>query len=170
MLSDEGYSLLFVSFVVAVGLSCTATTPTPTATETLSDDQRALHVLVAFLESLHVGKYEEAARLSGGTYEAMIDHNPSIDPNDHVALLRNACTINGTECLEMKNAGLDRAISPTEFVFKVDFLNADGSLFVRGPCCGGSETDFPPESVFLYKVVKTSDGRFLVMDMPPYVP
>ncbi len=139
-------------------------------TKTISDSQRAQHVLVGFLQSLYDGKYDQAARLYGGTYEGMIDNNPGLDPGDHAALLRNACTINGIQCLQVKSAVLDRNVSNTEFIFKVDFWNADGTLFVRGPCCGGSETDFPPESVFFFTVVKLNRDRFIVMDMPPYVP
>jgi hypothetical protein len=139
------------------------------STETLSDDQLALNVLVDFLASLHGGNYDKAAQLYGGIYETMIDQNPSIDPTDHIALLRNACMINGTQCLQVKSAGLDKKGSNTEFVFKVDFLNADGTLFVLGPCCGGSETDFPPKSVFYFTVVKIKD-KYIVMDMPPYMP
>ena len=69
-----------------------ALTPSPSSTqeEVLLDNQLALHVLVDFLESLHVGNYDEAAQLYGGTYETMTDQNPDIDPNDHTALLRNA--------------------------------------------------------------------------------
>jgi hypothetical protein len=74
----------------------------------LSDDQRALHVLVDFLGNLHNGNYEKAAQLYGRTYVFMIDNNPSINPNDHAALLQNACAINGAQCLRVKSAGLDR--------------------------------------------------------------
>jgi hypothetical protein len=62
------------------------------------------------------------------------------------------------------NPSLDR------FEYLVEFLNEDGSLFVRGPCCGGNATDDPPESSFLFTVVEDSQGKFLVMELPPYVP
>jgi len=65
---------------------------------------------------------------------------------------------------------LDKQISKTEFVFIVDFLNADGKLFVLGPCCGGNATDFPPQSVFNLMVMKVDENKFSVMDMPPYAP
>lgn len=139
-------------------------------TKAIIDNQRAQHVLVDFLQSLYEGKYEKAARLYGGTYEGMIDNNPGLDPNDHIALLKNACTINGVKCLPVKSVILDEKVSNAEFTFKVEFLNADGTLFVRGPCCGGSETDFPPESVFYFTVMKLDKDRFIVLDMPPYVP
>ncbi|MCX6039150.1 MAG: hypothetical protein NTW99_14955 [Chloroflexi bacterium] len=163
------YSLI-IALVFSL-VACTAKPSTLPTTETLSDDQLALHVLVDFLENLHAGKYDEAAPLYGGTYEIMIDHNPSIPPDDYVALLRNACTINGAECrLQVKSAGLDKKVSNTEFLFKVDFLNADGALFVLGPCCGGNETESPPQSVFYFTVVEVDKDKFVVMDMPPYTP
>lgn len=139
-------------------------------TKAIIDNQRAQHVLVDFLQSLHDGNYDKAAELYGGTYEGMIDSNPGLDPNDHVALLRNVCTINGVKCLPVKSAILDEKVSNTEFTFKVEFLNTDGTLFVRGPCCGGSEADFTPESMFFFRVVKLDKDKFNVMDLPPYVP
>jgi hypothetical protein len=151
-------------------MSCAAQPSESPPAETLSDDQFALHTLVGFLESLYNGNYDDAVQIYGGTYETMIDHNPSINPNNHSALLRNACTINGVQCLQVKSAGLDKKVSDTEFVFKVEFLNTDGTLFVLGPCCGGSETDFPPQSVFYFTVKKVDKEKFIVMDMPPYMP
>ena len=150
--------------------SCTAQQGTLPTTGSLSDEQRALDVLDEFLQSLYNGEYDKAAQLYAGTYETMRDHNPSMNPEDHVALLRNACTINGAQCLQVKSAALDRQVSDTEFVFRVEFLNADGTLFVLGPCCGGNETDFPPQSVFYLTVVKTDNDNYVVMDMPPYAP
>lgn len=163
------YSFLTITLVFFL-VSCTTQPSELPSTETLSDDQLALHVLVDFLESLHDGKYDEAAQLHGGTYEFMIDHNPGIDPNDHTALLQNACTINGAQCLQVKTAGLDKKVTNKEFVFKVDLLNADGTLFVLGPCCGGNETEFPPQSIFYFTVVKVDKDKFIVMNMPPYAP
>ncbi len=162
-------NLLIIALVFTLG-ACTVKPSTLQTTETLSDDQLALHALVDFLENLHAGKYDEAARLYGGTYETMIDHNPSIDPDNHAALFQNACTINGAQCLEVRSADLQKKVSATEFIFQVEFQNPDSSLFVRGSCCGGNETDFPPQSIFLFKVIKNDEDKFLVMDMVPYTP
>lgn len=156
--------------MVIILAACTTKPAELPAIEQYSDDQLALQALVSFLDNLHNGSYEEAAELYGGSYEIMMDHNPSIDPEKHVALLKNACTINGAACLEVKSAGLDRPVSAAEFLFKVDFLKDDGTLFVLGPCCGGNETDTPPQSLFIFRVIKDSNGKFLVMDMPPYMP
>lgn len=167
----KNFICFFLAITLAIVLgSCTAQAGESPSTETISDDQLALDILVDFLQSLHDGQYVQAAQLYGGTYEFMIDHNPGLNPGDRAALLQNACTINGAQCLQVKSAELDRKPSATEFVFKVEFSNPDGSLFVRGPCCGGSATDFPPEPAFYFTVVKVGGDQFAVMDMPPYVP
>jgi hypothetical protein len=151
-------------------MSCTPQQASSQPTDTSSDYQIALHTLVEFLQNLHDGSYEDAVQFYGGTYETLVYFNPTIPPNDHAALLRNACTINGIHCLQVNSAGLDRQVSDTEFVFKVDFLNPDGTLFVLGPCCGASETESPPQSVFMFTVRKEEEGKFLVLDLPPYTP
>lgn len=150
--------------------NCTAQQNELPPANTLSEDQLALDSLANFLESLHNGKYDEAARFYGGTYETMIDHNPGVNPNDHAALLRNACTINGMQCLQARSVSLEKRVSDTEFVFKVEFLMDDGTLFELGPCCGGDETDFSPQSVFYFTVIKLDNNQFFVIDTPPYAP
>lgn len=87
--------------------------------------------LVQFTEYLHEGKYDEAARLYGGTYEVMISHNEDVDPEDRIALWRRACTINGAQCLRVRSATVQEQISPTEYVFLVGFEYDDGTLFFR---------------------------------------
>ena len=64
------------------------------------------------------------------------NQNPNIDPNDHTALFQNACTLNGMQCLQVKSASLDKKVSDTEIVSKIDFLNEDGTIFELEPCCG----------------------------------
>ena len=134
------------------------------------DAQLAQEALVAFFADRRAGRYAQAAEAYAGTYEIMIDHNPSVDPDDQAALFRNACTINGAQCLEVRSATLMASTAAQEFRFEVEFQLEDGSVFMQGPCCGGSETDFPPVSTFTYTVSKGEDGRFRVMDMPVYTP
>jgi hypothetical protein len=137
---------------------------------TSSETQLALQALIAFFAHLHAGEYEQAVALYGGTYDVMIDHNPEIDPDDRAVLFRNACMINGAQCLEIKSVVLDEQPSPTEFKFAVEFKNEEGSLFKLGPCCGAAETDQPPQSVFIYTVVKLAKNGFVVIEMPVYTP
>jgi hypothetical protein len=135
-----------------------------------SETQLALQALTAFFAHLQAGEYEQAAALYGGTYDVMIDHNPEIDPHDHAALFRNACTINGAQCLETGSVVLEEASTPKEFKFAVQFKNDDGSVFELGPCCGETEANQPPQSVFVYTVAKSTANDYVVLDMPVYTP
>ena len=114
-------------------------------------------------------KYAEAAPLYGGNYEQLQVFNTQIDPEDHVALWAWACDHQLLQCLEVRSTTFDRLEGDT-YVFQVEFNNPDGSLFVLGPCCGADETEMPPLSQFEFKVMRTAEGRFVVMNTPPYVP
>jgi hypothetical protein len=135
---------------------------------TSNETQQAQETLTNFFVLLHDGKYAEADALYGGSYDGLTAMNPDIDPNDHAALWENGCTLNGYMCLTSKNV-----ISATQagdtFHFVVEFANADGSLFVLGPCCGATETEMPPVSQFEYTVTKVGE-KFFVQGLPPYVP
>lgn len=126
--------------------------------------------LIQFFEYLNDGMYEEAAGLYGGTYEVMISHNEDVDPVDRIALWGRACTMNGAQCLRVRSATLQEQISPTEYVFLVEFEYDDGTLFVQGPCCGADETQQPPRSQFPYRVARQPRNDFVVLDMPIYLP
>jgi hypothetical protein len=130
---------------------------------------RARKTLVAFFDLLNQGQYAEADELYGGDYEVLIYYNPALDPGDHAALWRNACTINGAQCLPVRVATLKEQ-SGDEYIFTVEFNNTDGTLFVLGPCCGATENEMPPVSEFEYRVQKAADERFVVLDPPVYVP
>jgi hypothetical protein len=108
--------------------------------------------------------------LYGGEYQSLRDWNPLVDPQDHGILLANGCEINGLQCLRIKRISDENIVSMTEYHFVVEFMNNDGTLFVRGPCCGGNETDMPPESQFAYTVIRNCAGEFLVVELPAYVP
>ncbi|MCI0551542.1 MAG: hypothetical protein L0287_11345, partial [Anaerolineae bacterium] len=73
------------------------------------------------------------------------------------------------QCLLVRTATF-KILQGSTYIFQVEFNNADGTLFVRGPCCGANETEMPPVSQFEYRVSMTAPGKFTVMDLPPYVP
>jgi hypothetical protein len=153
-----------------LGAGCSASplaeeTPTPRSAADL-----AAQALTGFFEDLHAGRYAEAAELYGGSYEVPLDHNPLLDPSDHAALWRNVCTINSGQCLLVRSATLQASTSEVEFVFLVEFEYDDGSILEVGPCCGGDPADFPTVSQFSYTVIRTDDGRFVVQDLPIYLP
>ena len=161
-------TLLLIIFLMGCA-SQPVNTPSPTPTPLPSTIGEAHQTLIRFFVLLNEKKYAEADSSYSGSYEGLQDNNPGVDPADHAKLLANACEINGHKCLLARTATFKELQGDT-YIFQVEFSNPDGSLFVRGPCCGASETDMPPESQFEYRVARTSPGKFQVMDLPPYVP
>lgn len=161
---------LLLLFVLLIGCTPQAvSTPPPTQTSLPSTPGEAYDVLVEFLTLLNEGNYAEAVPLYGGEYEALQVFNPEIDPSDQVALWSWACDNRLLQCLEVRSVEFDYA-SGDSYVFQVEFSQPDGSLFVRGPCCGADETEMPPQSRFEFRVNRTADGNFVILDTPPYVP
>jgi len=93
----------------------------------------------------------------------MVNWKPLVPEDDYAALLE------GVGCFRVRRIVHKREIAPGEFEFVVEFMNEDGSLFVLGSCCGATAEDQPPQSQFTY-VVKEVGGRFLIQQLPPYVP
>jgi hypothetical protein len=149
------------------GLSFTPTPLTPTSLPSTASE--AHDVLVDFLTLLHTRHYAEAVSLYGGEYEQLQVFNPEIDPNDHLALWTWTCDHQLLQCLEVRSATFSE-LSGDSYIFQVEFNNSDGSLFVLGPCCGANETEMSPVSQFEYTVSRNTEHRFVVMNLPPYVP
>lgn len=163
---------LFNLFLAILLLSCvpqaTSTQPS-TQTSLLSTTNEARDVLVNFLTLLHTKNYADAVPLYGGDYDQLKVFNTEINPEDHLALWTWACNNQLLQCLEVRSATFEQQVGDS-FIFQVEFSNADGSLFVLGPCCGSDATEMPPVSQFEYTVMRNTDGKFVVMNMPPYVP
>jgi hypothetical protein len=137
----------------------TTTAPTAQPSTTAAEDlEQARSALVSFFSALHGGRYTEASMLFGGSYADLTNFNPMIPVDDQAQLLQNACTVNGFQCLEIQNIVAARAVSPTEFVFAVEFQNEDGSLFTQ-----------PTQAQWNYTVEKIGD-QFLVQELPVYLP
>jgi hypothetical protein len=168
--SKNALCISLISVFLLFLMSCVSQQSILTDTDNLTDYERAQYTLMEFLKNLQNGKYDKAAQFYGGSYQTMIDHNPDTDSNDHKTLLRNACTLNGMQCLRAKIIGLEEEVPNEKYVFLVEFLEHNGTLFTLGPCCGGDEASSPPQSVFLFTVIKTDQNKFIVMDMPPYAP
>ena len=167
----------FILLLTAIALaSCAAPTvpvnpsstqPPPTSLPSTASE--AHDVLVNFLALLQTENYAQAVPLYGGEYEALQVFNPEIDPNDPVALWTWVCQNQLLQCLEVRSATFKQLVGDA-YIFQVEFNNPDGSLFVLGPCCGATETEMPPVSQFEFTVTRNADGRFVVMNTPPYVP
>lgn len=129
----------------------------------------AEQALQDYFAALNAGQYEQADRLFGGTYETLTGWNPDINPDDHTALWEAGCSRNGLQCLLVRSFSLKEQAGDIYF-YTVEFTNKDGDLFVRGPCCGADETEMPSTSQFEVRVQESEDGRFLVLDLPVYIP
>ncbi|HEX6036208.1 MAG TPA: hypothetical protein VFY83_17345 [Anaerolineales bacterium] len=165
------FILLFLTFLL-IGcapqpINPTSTEPVPTSLPSTASE--AHDALVNFLARLHAKNYAEAVPLYGGEYEQLQVFNPEIDPNDKVALWTWVCDNQLLQCLEVRSTAFKEQVGDS-YIFQVEFNNPDGSLFVLGPCCGATETEMPPVSQFEFTVTRNSEGKFVVMNTPPYVP
>jgi hypothetical protein len=135
----------------------------------LPDVESARQALVSFFSLLHDGEYEQATALYGGVYSGLQDLNPNVDPDDHTALFKNACSLNGAQFLEVRQSTLLDQPSAAVFRFYVEFSNDDGSLFSRGPCCGDENPDNVEQTGFI-TVLFGCTGKYQVLELPVYVP
>jgi hypothetical protein len=158
---------LFLIVLLLYGCAPQASPPAPTSLPSTIAEAQA--VLIQFFDLLQAKQYAEADLLYGGDYEQLQVFSSGTDPSDHATLWANACERAGLQCLNIRTATFKNLQGDTH-VFQVEFSNADGSLFVLGPCCGADETEMPPVSLFEYRVARTSDGSFRVIDLPPYTP
>lgn len=163
------FVILFVTVLIGGCATKPINTAQPAQTSPSSEEAQAADTLSTFLRLLNEKNYADAALLYGGEYESLQVFNPEIDPADHVALWEWVCGKQSLQCLKPRSAVLVHEEGGT-YIFQVEFNNPDGSLFVLGPCCGANETEMPPVSQFEYTVMKDAEGKFLVMNPPPYVP
>ena len=134
-----------------------------------ADAEHAKQALASFFAELNAGRYDAAPRWYGGSYETLIEFNPEVNPDDQANLWQNGCQINGLQCLTIRTVTFNELTSKGEFIFTVEFNTPDGNLLVLEACCGENPTS-PPQFQFEYRVVKSGDGVFRVLDMPVYLP
>lgn len=137
-------SLVFL-VVSSLAVMLAACTSAPVGTES------ARQALVAFFDHLNKGEYAAADAWYSGEYETLTYWNPDLDPADHAVLWQQGCRMNGLRCLTIRSAAL-KDYHDNTYIFSVEFNNPDGSLFVRGPCCGATEAEMPSQSVFPFTV------------------
>ena len=143
----------------------------PTPNLAPSDDEAlAAEAVYAFFDTLAAGDYDVAAQQYGGSYDVLTGYNPNVAPDDVATLWRNGCSINGLNCLKARSLTLADRPAEGEYRFNVEFSTREGELFVQRPCCGVDETQQPPQSLFPIRVARGADGRYRVMDLPPYTP
>lgn len=158
--------LLVVCLLLLFACSNPQPAASPSATEDFSAAQAALETYLAALNSKD---FQTAARLYAGTPDDLRYMNPDLDPQDEAALLEAGCLVNGLQCLALRRVTSRVRVSENEVRFTVEFSTPDGSLFVRGPCCGASETEMPSQAIFGL-TVRQEGGDFYVIDLPPLLP
>jgi len=149
--------------------SCASQTPTRVPTSLPSTAREAQETLIKFFDLLNSQQYAEADMFYGGDYEQLKVFSPDTSPSNHAKLWADACQLAGLQCLEVRSATFKNLQGDT-YIFQVEFSNSDGSLFTQGPCCGSNETEMSRASEFEYRVTRNASGKFMVMELPPYVP
>lgn len=162
--------LIQISSKIGERLSDCVSATAPEDDSNVPDLESAQQTLILFFSLLNDGEYEQAANLYGGMYDSLQDLNPKVNPNDHAALFKNACTVNGAQCLEVRQATLLDQPSPAEFRFVVEFSNEDGSLYSRGPCCGDDNANNSAQTEFIYTVRLACTGNYQVLELPVFGP
>jgi hypothetical protein len=104
-------------------------TPPPGA----SDLAIARQTLIRFFTFLHYGRYGDAASLYGGSYTDLPNARDDLLPTseDKALVWKSECQL--LQCLLVSRVAEETQVSPDEFVFVVEFMNEDGTLFVLGP-------------------------------------
>jgi hypothetical protein len=146
-----------------------ALNPTHTPSSPSKDIDLAREILIAYFDDLYIGNYTDAVERYGGGLSQLSEWNPDLNSHDTTALLQAACE-RQLQCLPVRQITYATQTDPSTFKFILEFSNADGTLFVLGPCCGETETEVPPVSQFPCTVVKSQGGNFQVMCLPVYVP
>jgi hypothetical protein len=131
----------------------------------IASSQSASQALIDFFSYLEAGNYKEAAKLYGGEYRVLLSSNPDLTISDTEKLWERACTVNGYQCLAVKQIVSGEEVSPGEHQFMVEFAGPADSLFTAKGCCGFEEG----QSQFPY-IVKKIYGKYLVQDLPIYQP
>ncbi len=128
----------------------------------------AQQALTDYLAALAAADYAAAATLYGGSYDLLIDNNPSRDPSDHASLFEGACTINGYVCnLSIHNVVSVAGLGFGSYRFMVELQNPQGALFELVQCCTSASDGTPPHTQFAF-LVELVDGRYRVMTLPIY--
>jgi hypothetical protein len=157
---------VLIATLGAVVTACASPTPVPAG----ADNAAAEETLSSFLSMLATGDYGQAAALYAGPLDSVQAWNPEIDAQDVGGLIGYGCESRLLQCLSVRSIALAETAPGGEMVFNVEFGLPDGTLFVRGPCCGATSTEMPDQSVFAFRVQPKAGGGFIVLDLPPYVP
>jgi hypothetical protein len=136
--------------------------PATTAADSVASEQdKAQLALQSYFSLLSNQHFEEATSYYGGSYDKLAHDNPA-SSHDYATLLKDACNLNGYQCLPLRSIKAARQIDANTFEFSVEFTTQNGGLLSRDSG-GASQYEFP------FTVVK-SNGRYLVQELPVQLP
>lgn len=123
-------------------------------TEEYPDDPETL--MKAYFNSLYDENYDKVATYYGGTYEELQGYHPQMDNNDHAALFKAYIEITGGQLVKIESIiNINEIRTNEEYSFELTFIDKKGNSFREG-------------MVYTYSVKKV-DGRYKVMELPPYL-
>jgi hypothetical protein len=134
------------------------------------EERAAALALTQFFSLLTNGAYDEAVALFSPDQDGLASigsFTPAEEQADRARILSNYCTA-VQSCLPVTILSSDMP-AKDEFIFKVNFIKDDGTVWRLGPCCGATEEEMPPVSEFSYTVKKIA-GRWQVVTPPQYQP
>jgi hypothetical protein len=129
----------------------------------------AQKVVICFFDLLSNEQYAEAAELYGGSYRFHLDHCFDIDPADYEKLWSAGCGRCGLQCFRVRDIEYQEKLVDGRLYFNVILVKKNGETLVIGPCCGETEEESPPDSIFKVFVKEYEDG-YRVVSTPPFKP
>jgi hypothetical protein len=126
-------------------------------------------IIHRFFELLSDELYSEAALLYGGSDSFFQACSPDVDLSDHEEHWRAGCGRCGLQCMKVRELEYAEIMSDGRLRFMVKFSKENGEILVIGPCCGASEEEDPPDSIFSVFAEKFDSG-YQVVSLPPYIP
>ncbi|GEM_PF-3498848 len=113
------------------------------------------NVLLAYFHYLSNEDYEALVTVYGGSYELLQGYHADVDPNNYAELFRRYIHITGGQAVQIKDILDSKKITDHEYQYTLTFLHLDGTEFF-----GGKQYSY---------TVKRINGKFLVMEIPPYL-
>ena len=135
------------------------TRPQPAVLSEAEQVEVAQTTLIKYFAELHDGNYEQAVKHFDGSFLVLQALNPNDPTEDHVALLEDACEINGFLCLDVLEITSAKKVDDHTYQVEVVFKNEDGSAVTTESI---QSVDANP---FVFTVIE-HEGAFFVQDLP----
>jgi hypothetical protein len=140
----------------------------PSAEAPATDEDAARQAILSFFHALKEWRFEDAAKLFGGSYDVYKTQDESISADQPAMAWQNICQMEF--CLDVADILDARLVAPDEYEFQVGFVTDNGARFDYSICCGNFQPT-PAVTWFVYSVsVKKIDGQWLVMGGPLPLP